>query len=220
MYQPGRVVSVTQKNPDLNTTGLVSYGGSGPSSAGTATAVVNDHGDWVNYATAASAGDYAGWEQSGVLSYQLRHALQYHAVIQTGANVTDQINWAGFASLTPFSFGTDNLSKAGALAVIFRASSMSSDTTWKAVVSDGTTQTIHDTGVPWTADTTYELHIDIRDRTQAVFVVNRAIVAVAPCEHVNQSTPLAWGIAIETLANAAKNIRIAMCITAQQRYPE
>lgn len=141
-------------------------------------AVQNDDGWWVNYATAASSSGRAGnW--STAPQEQLRHNPLQITTIRTPATMKDIRLWVGLlnGSGAPV-FDNDNPDSWSTAApfIGFRYSTSTSDTGWAAVCApaDGVTAaTVVQTGFPVAASTRYALVVDARDPYTITWAVGR-----------------------------------------------
>jgi hypothetical protein len=148
------------------------------SGTGGTSAVQDDDGWWVNYATAASSSGRAGnWSTSA--QEQLRHNPLQVTTIRTPSTMTSIRFWIGLLdALEEPVFDNNNPDSwtSPAPFIGFRYSTSASDTGWAAVCApaDGVTAaTVVPTGFPVSASTRYALVVDARDPYTITWAVGR-----------------------------------------------
>ena len=125
-----------------------------------------------------------------------------------GATMTNRRDWIGLTDQTAATmFAADD--PAGNYAA-FRFST-TTETTWKCVTKDNTTQNVVDSAVTVSAETQYALEIEFNDATPSVtFRINGSSVCSSPITTnlPADGTNLRWIIGGETKANETKSIRV------------
>ncbi len=120
------------------------------------------------FATAATAGSFAGLESTAFTELPIDSNAIFSAVIKTDTDISNQRLWIGLQSATLLD--ADNQSGSG---VSFRYSTVAGDTGWRAIVDDATTQTVS-SNIGTVAVSTYyylELRVDFAN-TKSYFQVN------------------------------------------------
>lgn len=103
--------------------------------------------------------------------------MKWQAVVRPGASIAVERIWAGLSSVTSATLlGLDTPGTSGHNVAAFRYSTAVPDTNWQAVCSNGSSQTIVDTGIAVAASASRKLEIRW-DLTQALFFIDGVLKA-------------------------------------------
>jgi len=147
-------------------TGTVSVGTQvAPSASGTPVAIINDPtGQYTQYTSAAGPAN-CGWITGVVNGFMsLKNEYREIFVFKTPADITNYRLWVGVVSGSPMGSDTPAVSLTA-----FRGSTSAGDSNLMLCTGDGATQTTEDSGVPFLADTRYELGIDASETGEVSF---------------------------------------------------
>lgn len=139
------------------------------SAFGASAAVANDNTtSYTGYTSTGLTGSFAGLESTSFQEIRPDYSPIFAAVIKTDSTITNVRYWIGFISATL----TNADDQAGAYAA-FRFSTVAGDTGWRAIVDNGTTQTVSSNIGTVAASTQYKFEIQIDyANTKTYFRVN------------------------------------------------
>jgi hypothetical protein len=181
----------------------------GVTAEGTASALSDSTGTYINYASAATTNSDAGWVMGSADWLQRQLKPITHFIVKTGANATDIQTcriWVGFFSGDPMASDAPSLHYAA-----FRYAPASDGTVyWRAVTDDGNASpTVTATTTPIAANTRYRMRIDMTDASNVLFFIDDVLVATHSTNLPGTTTNLGACAEIRTLENVAKNMRIS-----------
>jgi hypothetical protein len=162
-----------QQNPNLNTLAQIGFS-TAPTvnTPGAAAVVHNDssgNGQFIEYATGATANADAGWIATSFDQTQRIYRYIYDVYVKTGADITNVRIWLGLFSATPMASATPAIH-----ATAFRYDTGADGTAfWRIVTIDGTTTNAQATTQAIAANTVYRLRIVWLTGTNTVrFMIN------------------------------------------------
>lgn len=179
-----------------------------PTATGTASVINNTNlGEYINYSSAASTNSDAGWKWTAETT-RPRWSPSLIVKMRTPATITSIRSWVGLFSGDPMAQTSPS---AGAISAMgFRFSTSIPDTNWQCVTSDGTTTTVVDSGVAYSASTTYLLTVDTSDNNTTVkFAINGVTVHSTSTTIPANTTALMPYVQSRTLTAAARDIMIS-----------
>lgn len=192
-----------------------------PTVTGTATALQDTFGKFINYATAATLDSSSGWRSAAFTEFNLAMAPELTFHIKTGPNATDTnkcVYWIGFVGGNYKRLADSAGWNIAAFRYATAAGYDSLDRTWKLVTKSGGalgTITATNTNVPIATSKSYKMTIrtfvspDNTAIDSIVGYINGARVACNTTNIPNLTTNLGYYARICTKAAVAKNIRIA-----------
>ena len=155
--------------------------------AGSATALLDATGPYINYASSALIGNIAGWSAPSVANVRLEWLSDFMLVMKTGLDISQIRIWNGFQDTTG-SPGVNVPNPTGFFG--FRYSNVSADTTggddttWHVIaaaptggVAQATTFVDLDTEVTVATDTRYVLHVNRDEFGDLTYYINGEAVA-------------------------------------------
>ncbi len=135
LYQPRALdrswFSVRASNATRASNGIVTTG------FGTATNNTDSITGLTKYTTSSVLGSFAGIESTAFTELPVNASPIFTSVIKTDSAITNQRLWAGLFSATL----SDSDDQSGSY-IAFRHSTVAGDTGWRAIVDNGTTQTV------------------------------------------------------------------------------
>ncbi len=183
-------------------TTLTAVGGVALTITGTATAVTNADGYFVQHASAATANSVGGYTQT-FTQVQGRFRPKLVTRIRTEASIASRRHWVAITSAAlSTSDGT------GALATRYvgvRYSTAAGDTEWQCASGDGTTGSVLTTGVTVAVSTLYEITVDWSVNGTLTCTVNGTSVAKTTNLDTTQTANLGLQISGTTLIASAIN---------------
>lgn len=164
---------------------------------GTEAAVDEINGQYLRYQTSSAPGSDAGWLTDTFSKISRRNRPIFDCVIELDLDIADARIWAAMTSADLM-----GATAPGAVSVMgFRCDKSAGETTWQAVVADGSgSNTAYDTGITVAIDTKYRLRADAhRESGKIFFYINGMLVATASGSDFLPS--------IDTLMGAQSEIR-------------
>jgi hypothetical protein len=203
-----------QKAPGLAVPDISPIGASAlPTTSGTASVLAGATGQWLQYTSSALIGATAGWD--GPVGYDLtqrRWRPSIGATVRSGTSIVDLRVWVGLFSQDPS--GSDD--PAGHLVGLRYSSAVGPN--WFLCTKDGVTLTAIDTGLPFAANTRYEIAISLSDEPSVAAIMqittgggNTATLVLPASDSTPPVLTQSLGIAAKatTLAAVAKEMRIS-----------
>lgn len=169
--------------------------------SGTPALLDTNTGPYVRWGTGASTGNFGGFIST--FNYpvwsNLNQPLQLK--LRTYTSIAVCRIWIGISSAAIGNTDSPTIDFAG-----IRYSTVVGDTTWKAITNDSTTQTVSDTGVTVTTDTSYDLQIIPNSSGGIVIVVDNTPITMSAT--IPSANTLGLNVRIETREAVNKSIAI------------
>lgn len=191
--------------------GTSSFGMLALTANGTASALVDATGAYINYLSSTAASSLAGWTNTSTDIVEPQILPELIVVLKTGAAASDIANlriWVGIQSGAG-ALGTDTPGASGVSTLLFRYSTPAGDTTWQATSADGASDTVADTGVVVAVDTRYVMRIKVVSTTSVEYYIDDVLVATLTTTLPAATTGLRpRAHTVNALVGTARNLRL------------
>ncbi len=177
--------------------------GTTSSGFGTGSNTTDATGAYTNFATAVGAGNFAGLESTAFTEMAIDLLPVFNFTIKTAAVILAQRLWCGLFSATL----TNADDQTGAY-VAMRYSTVAGDTTFQAIVDDGTNRTISAVTGTVSASTRYDGEIRV-NASNIMFRINNGAWTTITTNRPVSATKLGWAVEMTNTSAVAESFNFS-----------